>query len=149
MILSKLLHQFIKDTGKAVGFTKYYGVPNPEFDFDEVLDERKFKISQLLSKEKDKIGYWYDFGDDWHHDVLLEKVLDFDKQQPLPMCIKGRRACPFEDCGGMGGYEYMLEIINDKTHPEYQEMREWLGLEDDENFDPAFFDIDAVNERFL
>ncbi len=125
----------------------YYGVPEPDFGFAEVLDECKFKINQLLTKEKDKIGYWYDFGDDWHHDVLLEKILDFDKNQRLPVCIKGRRACPFEDCGGIGGYEYMLEVINDKNHSEYHDMREWLGLEDDEIFDPTFFDIDDINEN--
>ncbi len=138
------LHQFTKDAKD--GFTKYYGVPEPDFGFAEVLDESKFKISQLLTKEKDKIGYCYDFGDSWHHDIVLEKILDFDKNQRLPMCIKGRRACPFEDCGGIGGYEYMLEVLNDKTHPEYQDMREWLELEGDEIFDPAFVDIDDINE---
>jgi len=36
-----------------------------------------------------------------------------------------------------------LEIIKDPQHDEYEEMREWLGGE----FDPAYFDVNAVNFR--
>lgn len=144
------LHQFSK--GER-GFAEYYGAtPDPEFDIDfyDVKDETKFRIDDLLTQEKDKIEYWYDFGDDWVHFIVLEKILNFDKQQPLPICLKGRRACPPEDIGGMGGYEYMLAVINDKNHPEYQDITEWLGIEENNPetyFDPEFFDIKAVNTQ--
>ena len=32
--------------------------------------------------EKAKIKYIYDFGDDWEHTILVEKVLDYDKRYP-------------------------------------------------------------------
>ena len=32
--------------------------------------------------EKAKIIYTYDFGDDWEHTILVEKILDYDKRYP-------------------------------------------------------------------
>ncbi len=43
-------------------------------------------------------------------------------------CIAGKGACPPEDCGGPWGYEAFKETMNNPKHPEYKEMREWLGL---------------------
>ena len=37
----------------------------------------------LLVKERDRIVYEHDFGDGWEHDVLLENVLDEDKELEL------------------------------------------------------------------
>ena len=34
----------------------------------------------------------------------------------------------------------------DPNHKEYEDMKEWLGLEDDEQWDPNDFDIAQVNE---
>jgi hypothetical protein len=121
------LHQF---TAKD----KFYGVP------DE--DESKYKLSQLLTKERDSLIYEYDFGDSWEHKILLEKILPYDTNTALPVCIKGKRACPPEDCGGIWGYEELLEIISDPKHTEYESMLEWLGGE----FDPEEFDLEDINE---
>jgi hypothetical protein len=60
----------------------------------------------------------------------------------LPACIKGKRACPPEDCGGIWGYEELLETISNPKHPDHEDMLEWLGGE----FDPEEFDLEAINE---
>ena len=57
-----------------------------------------------------------------------------------PRCIAGKRACPPEDCGGVGGYYNLLEIIADPTHDEYEEMMEWLGG----GYNPEAFDPTKV-----
>lgn len=140
------LHQFFDGE-------KYYGIPDPEFDdpFYKIHHEGVVKINSILKEEKDKLYYMYDFGDGWEHVIELEKILPFDKKQALPECIKGRRACPPEDCGGIPGYEDLLEIIEDPSHPEYQDAISWLsGLrqsDDDETvvFDPAKFNKDEIN----
>lgn len=95
---------------------------------------------------RSKISYVYDFGDGWDHQVLVEKLLDRQPGTKYPRCIGGRRAAPPEDCGGIGGYEELLETLADPTHPEHAEMLEWLGLDNAERFDPAAFDKQAVTE---
>lgn len=102
------------------------------------------KLNTLVSGEGDKFTYEYDFGDDWQHEIKIEKVLPPDPNQPLPVCIKGVRACPPEDVGGIGGYYYrFLEAIKDPDHDEHAMYTEWIGGD----FDPEAFDLDAVNLR--
>ena len=42
-------------------------------------------------------------------------------------CLDGARSCPPEDCGGTDGYVRLLEILFDPRHPEFDEMRHWVG----------------------
>jgi hypothetical protein len=131
------LHQFI--SGRTI-----YSAPYDEFGGDlemESKDESRYKISQLLKKENDSLIYEYDFGDSWEHNIILEKILPYDSSIRLPSCIKGKRACPPEDCGGIWGYENLLEIIKDPSHSEHEEMLDWLG----DGFDPEHFDVDETN----
>lgn len=129
------LHQFI------VGGT-YFGEPHPDYaDFIDMQDHRLVTLREVAARERAKFRYEYDFGDDWLHQVLVEKILPPEPGQTYPMCIKGRRACPPEDVGGIWGYEEFLEAIRDPDHPEHQDYLEWVGGE----FDPAAFDLDAVN----
>ena len=128
------LHQFIANN-------VFYGIPDDDFGM-EMEDEAKYKLSDLLKKEKDTLIYEYDFGDSWEHKILLEKILPFDGKTALPVCIKGKRACPPEDCGGIWGYEDLLEAISNPNHPEHEDMLEWLGGE----FDPEEFDLEQINK---
>ncbi|MFB7223853.1 hypothetical protein [Streptomyces sp. NPDC056227] len=52
---------------------------------------------------------------------------------------------PPEDCGGMWGYDYLIEILADPHHEEHEDRREWLGLDSADQFDPAAFDPAQVN----
>ena len=129
------LHQFEKDG-------VLYGVPDGEFDFGfDLEDENKYRLSDLLKSEKDWLSYEYDFGDDWRHKIILEKILPFDASSGVAKCIKGKRACPPEDCGGIWGYENLLEIMSDPAHDEHEDMMEWLG----EEFDPERFSLSEIN----
>ena len=90
--------------------------------------------------ENSKAGYVYDFGDDWEHILTLEKILPREKGTKYPVCIKGSRACPPEDCGGIWGYDELVEIISDPEHEEYHKMIEWLGG----GFDAEAFDVNSI-----
>ena len=128
------LHQFIANQ-------VFYGTPDDDFEL-EMEDETQYKLSQLLTKEKESLVYEYDFGDSWEHKILLEKILPYDSKIALPVCLKGKRACPPEDCGGIWGYEELLQTISNPKHPDHDEMLEWLGGE----FDPEEFDLEEINE---
>ncbi len=104
-------------------------------------------LEQVAQGANVKIRYTYDFGDDWEHEILVEKVLDGDPGMPaLPWCTGGRRAAPPEDCGGIWGYADLLDALDDPTRADHEEKQEWLGLADLSEFDPAAFDIADVNE---
>jgi len=130
------LHQFI--SGRT-----FYGIQDDEFSSEmEVEDENKYKLNQLLQSEKEAIKYEYDFGDGWEHKILLEKISPYENDKQLPRCIEGKRACPPEDCGGIWGYQELLDTLKDPEHPEYEDMLEWLGGE----FDSEAFRVDETNE---
>lgn len=120
-----------------------YGVPDPDDDWgDPPLDERRIQLQQVAG-EAMSFDYTYDFGDDWRHRVSVEKVLRASAVGELPACVDGRRACPPEDCGGTGGYEELVEILTDPSHPEHAERREWCG----DVFDPEHFDRHEFTEN--
>jgi hypothetical protein len=133
------LHQFI------VGGS-YFGLPDPDWDdMRDMKDERRFRLDQIVAKEGDKFRYEYDFGDGWLHQVLVEKIVPPDPEQVYPLCVKGRRACPPEDVGGVWGYEEFLVAIRDPKHPEHEEYRGWIGGP----FDPEAFDLEETNDWLL
>jgi hypothetical protein len=127
------LHQF-----EAKGVT--YGVRDRETG-SEVVSEAKTTIDQLLRRPKDRLRYIYDFGDNWQHDVVLEKVLPPDPGVLFPQVLAGKRACSPEDTGGLGGYSRLVHILSDPKHEEYRDMLEWVGKE----FDPEAFDVRQLN----
>jgi hypothetical protein len=125
---------------------EFYQTPDPFDDglgFMDALDSSQYRIDRLLTREKDNMRYEYDFGDGWRHKIVLEKILPADDALSLPQCIKGKRACPPEDVGGVWGYEDLLEILEDKNHEEYKSRLDWLGGE----FDPEALDLSDINQQ--
>ena len=55
--------------------------------------EKPVTLEQVAPGVGDKLGYLYDFGDNWEHDILVEKLLD-RQAVTYPRCIGGRRAAP-------------------------------------------------------
>jgi len=119
-----------------------YGEPHPDYE-DDMEDAAKVRLSDLAPGEGFKFDYMYDFGDSWEHRILVEKILPPQEGVHYPVCLAGKRACPPEDCGGVWGYEELLETIRDPEHEQYDEMMDWLGGE----FNPEAFDLNEVNER--
>ena len=97
------LHQFVYRK-------KRYGMPDPDWDFDRIIDDSTVALKDLSLSPKDKILYEYDFGDGWEHELRVEKILPAEGRLS-PVCLKGARACPPEDCGGSWGYASLLEAF--------------------------------------
>lgn len=109
---------------------------------EDALDSFETKLSEIFTVEKQTFTYIYDFGDNWHHKITLEKILS-DETISIPQLIKGKGACLPEDCGGAQGYEELKEILADKKHPQHKEMRTWLGLSARETWNAEEFDIET------
>jgi Plasmid pRiA4b ORF-3-like protein len=41
------------------------------------------------------------------------------------------------------GYAELLKALKDPSHPEHEDILEWIG----EDYDPSFFDLEAVNQQ--
>ncbi len=132
------LHQFVI-SGEA------YSVISREADMlgDDFIDEKKIVLNRVIPEEKFRFTYEYDFGDGWGHTILVEKILAPKEGLEYPVCLKGKRSAPPEDCGGESGYYHVLEALGDESHPEHEDMLDWAGDE----YDPEHFDADTVNER--
>ncbi|QEW06318.1 plasmid pRiA4b ORF-3 family protein [Nitrincola iocasae] len=116
-----------------------------EEGFDNWFDETDVALSDVLHSKAKQLSYEYDFGDSWDHRITLEKTLPLIGDQHVDMlCLAGENACPPEDCGGIPGYENLLEVLQDPAHPDYQELLAWL---DDLDFDPTVFIIETRNVR--
>lgn len=120
-----------------------YPSPDDDFDYGE-RDERKELIADYFDKTTKQCTYEYDFGDGWVHTVLFEKELPTDADTAYPRCIAGKNACPPDDCGGVGGYEYLQEVLNDSNHPEHKDIMSWLYIESADEFDPTEFELSEV-----
>ncbi|NJN23492.1 MAG: plasmid pRiA4b ORF-3 family protein [Acaryochloridaceae cyanobacterium RL_2_7] len=121
-----------------------YSMPRIDIGLDELdmRDGQSVQLNQVVTGDKFKFFYLYDFGDSWEHEVLVEKVLIAENTTHYPVCIKAKRACPPEDCGGIWGYQELLDAINDPEHPEHALRLEWLG----NAFDSEEADIDEIND---
>lgn len=122
---------------------------DPKFQLDDdwdvkVHDEGRITLEAATAAGKRSIVYEYDFGDRWHHDLKVERVLaPADAPKRVPALAAGERACPPEDIGGAPGYEAFLWAMAHPNHREHEHFREWIGGE----FDPERFDVSAADRR--
>jgi Plasmid pRiA4b ORF-3-like protein len=110
---------------------------------DQVLDSRTIKLSDIITHQKDIINYLYDFGDDWKHQIKVEKFHHIDNSVKYPTCIDGQMNCPPEDCGGIGSFYYFIEVLKDKMHPDHKEIAQWFN----KKYDFEKFDKEKVNRK--
>lgn len=123
-------------------------ISHPSFELDSAEDETELRLDQLAPERRTKFVYEYDKGDSWQHQILVEKIIDSDPGTTShPHCLDGALACPPDDCGGIWGYYDMLDAIRNDEHEAHDDMLEWLGIDDPDEFDPGLFDIDAVNRE--
>jgi hypothetical protein len=127
------------------------GIPDQNqffFKVDKVENEDILTLERVISTEKTKFLYTYDFGDNWVHELLVEKIIASEQNMEHAVCLDGKRAGTPEDIGGVWGYEIALQIV--ETPPENPEdedgetlyRRNWR-----KNFDPEHFELAEINQR--
>jgi hypothetical protein len=70
------------------------------------------------------ILYIYDFGDDWYHDIEVERLVD-NHAVNYAICLDGEGDTPPEDVGGEPGYDEYLSVLAQPSHPEYAYTKSW------------------------
>lgn len=117
------------------------GIPDDEFEAGRQTSPGwNMRVEDYLHEHNPGAVYEYDFGDGWIHVVQLEARLPVRKGVSYPVCLAGERRCPPEDCGGVGGYELLLEALADAGHPEHDSLLEWVG----DSYDPDDFKASDV-----
>lgn len=131
------LHEFL------IGRKRYGPMVADPFGFDDPAVDEVIVHLNGVAKPRAKFIYHYDFGDDWRHEIHIEREVELTSNKRQARCLAGENACPPEDCGGPYGYPNLVAILADPRHDEHDEIREWIG----DDFDPLRFDLALINRR--
>ena len=145
------LEKFFDEFNYAIAI---YGIPN-EIDDNPHSKRKGYKKPQDASEKKMKdvinipsveMDFWYDFGDNWHVKVVLEKIIEETDLigRDYPRVLEGEGYGIVEDVSGTGGLERLVNLYNTKKGEEYEELSAWFGHKD---FDFNSFDIADMNFR--
>jgi hypothetical protein len=109
------LHQF------TIRGKQYWIADEADMALRKMIDERKHRLRDVVSRKASRFTYLYDFGDLWAHELLVEDILPLQSGVRYPVCLAGGRACPPEDVGGMAGYETLLEVVHNPNQPQHED----------------------------
>jgi hypothetical protein len=113
---------------------RQYGDPQI---LEDVADETGLTLNGVLRSGVVRFTYTYDFGDNWQHQVLIERTQPALDTDQYPACVAGKRHCPPEDCGGPWNYADLLAAMTDPAYAGHASQRAWIP----EDFDPEEFDV--------
>ena len=120
-------------------------MPDPDGYCDGPLPANKTSLLDVLEDVGTKTIYFiYDFGDNWHHVIKVEKIDDAMPGADYPRLVRAIGARPPEDVGGFPGHVDFLEAMADPKHEEHDRMLEWYGGK----FDPDEAEIGRILDTF-
>lgn len=115
------MHQYIKPKDNN-DYTVYFDTEPPFYDREYCLTEN---IDIDIFLYESNVTYVYDMGDYWEHKLTLVNSHQNTIGDQRVLCIGGAYDTPPEDVGGVGGYLYFLDVMSDKSHPEYECLKDW------------------------
>jgi hypothetical protein len=109
-----------------------YHVGGPIFDDNA----NRVRLADFQFRVGERFLYEYDFGDQWEHQIRLERIRPFDPKRAYPICIGGKRSAPPEDCGGVWAFQQRRDeapwrgqgLLNEITECAHE--RDITGLRD-------------------
>jgi Plasmid pRiA4b ORF-3-like protein len=91
------LHRF-RIHGKDFGVSRLGG---PSF----YQNANQVRLAEFHFRLGERFLYEYDFGDQWEHQIRLERILPIMPEKAYPVCLGGKRSGPPEDCGGSAAFQ--------------------------------------------
>lgn len=125
--------------GQNTYYVPYYQ-HDPDCDFGDHRYQEEYMLSDILCEKGKTVRWEYDFGDSWMHEIRLSSIEEYEADEPHDIVFKsGKRLCPPEDCGGILGYQELLELhekrkARKRLAAEEKERLEWYGI--DKDYDP-------------
>jgi hypothetical protein len=68
---------------------------DPFFDLEGTADEDDIRVRDAF-RTGVKVGYKYDFGTSWQHEIASQKAFTLDPGQPYPVCVAYHGDSPVE-----------------------------------------------------
>ncbi|RJE78506.1 plasmid pRiA4b ORF-3 family protein [Paracoccus sp. JM45] len=119
-----------------------WGASDPDGYYDGPLPANKYSLLDVVEDLGTKTIY--DFGDNWHHVIKVEKIDDAIPGADYPRLVMAIGTFPPEDVGGFPGYADFVDAMADPKHEEHHRMLEWYGG----MFDPEEAEIDRILDNF-
>lgn len=86
--------------------------------------------------------YRYDFGDGWA--ISIQVLRGYDWGNDLPTIVAATGPSLVEDCGGVTGFQELLDVLRNPKAKDPRELRKWVN----EDYDPWKPDLDEC-QRML
>ena len=91
------LHQFETACGD-------FGDPAQDDFWSMRADESTATLAQVAGEARATVGYVYDFGDEWRHDLVVEAIVPAVPGVRYPRCLASRGVPPQENSGGIAAF---------------------------------------------
>ena len=115
----------------------------PSFAKRLTLDASQVALRKVLPERGAKLFYEYDFGDSWDHVITRQS----DPKTPEIACVKAQGPDGIEDIGGRWRLADFIEAMrNDPDSEECAELREWAGLDTQEDLN-RYLEGDSLEKR--
>ena len=99
-------HRFVMDGNR-------WSLPDPDGDrYAKELDERRFRLHEILTRVGGNLRYVNDIGDEWRHKVVLEKILSEGGGRRRPTCVGGKFPGPQDDDEFEDGYAFTMAGVD-------------------------------------
>ncbi|RPA79985.1 hypothetical protein BJ508DRAFT_377369 [Ascobolus immersus RN42] len=121
------------------------------------IDDDKYTLAHILVDEKSELGYNYDLGDFWRHNITVEKILPAEESNGKVELLSGSGACPPEDGSLPERWQKTYDkLMNSNLRgPEIQKkVKDALNYKDEPEvkskswrYDPHHFDLARAKTR--
>jgi|SRR5882762_3367472 len=78
-----------------------FGARNRGQHETNIHDESRITLQKAARLANGRFRYEYDFGDNWQHDIVIEKESPWENGSLVPVCLEGAYGCPPEDWGAL------------------------------------------------